>query len=264
MPIKDTQRNKEYQRKWQMNKRAKKNVEPIVEPIVEPLFEPVFKFNREQTYYLQSVISKDLKFKSTLETTPEIKSEIDVCNSILTSFGKHTCPVCYEDYQVIDNNKNHNIRNGCNHSLCCACFKRMLDMNNFHCPLCRGDIKKLVQSYNPNVVVETNNQDETDSDAEDRFDLEYCARRYRRANFTISMSMKQLFTPLVRGAQHIKLALQHQENRRLYQMFDLFGRDICEDDIIKFLIDENVSSRTYYEGTYYDEENDWYTLGFAG
>jgi hypothetical protein len=57
------------------------------------------------------------------------------------------CPVCLltneENHSLIDNMQNHEF-DGCKHFICISCIQQMYEHDIVSCPVCRGDITRLV------------------------------------------------------------------------------------------------------------------------
>jgi hypothetical protein len=59
------------------------------------------------------------------------------------------CPICLEPFTIFnpaDSNKQYGFQ-GCDHEFCIPCLSKLHQMGECKCPLCRGDLTELLDTY---------------------------------------------------------------------------------------------------------------------
>jgi hypothetical protein len=92
------------------------------------------------------------------------------------------CPVCLLTFEErgkvpIDSMMNHDFGYGCAHYVCMDCLYKLAEMRHMTCPVCRGDIKPLLESL---FEWETDDDDdESEYDESEYFDsCDVCAEEW--------------------------------------------------------------------------------------
>lgn len=104
------------------------------EPVAFNSFEPFQTYTQEKIVYKDKIIYRDKE--------PDKKSAVylDVKEDIETENDNERCSVCFT-------NKKSVLYTPCNHITCCNQCSRTLITKKLECPVCRTEIKQMINVY---------------------------------------------------------------------------------------------------------------------